>query len=62
MGSLKFMALGAYVNALFLGNFENACDELQRSLEALSADMVPHNGTALDNNAASGNGGVSSRL
>ena len=58
MGLLKFKAASAYVNALFLGNFEKACDELQRTLQALSADMVPHNGTALDNNAASGDGGL----
>ena len=49
-----FNARGAYVNALFLGNFGKACAELQRTLRALSADMVPHNGTAVRDNAAIG--------
>ena len=57
MALLEFNAPGAYVNALFLGNFKSACDELQRTLRALSVDMVPHNGTAVPDNAASGDGG-----
>ena len=48
---LKFKAPGAYVDALFLGNFSNACAELQRTLRALSADMVPQNGTAVHGSA-----------
>ena len=37
---------GAYIDALFLGKYEWACKELLRTLRELSADMVPHNGTA----------------
>ena len=56
MTLVKFEGLAAYIDALFLGNFEEACAELQSALRALSAEMVPHNGTAVRDNAASRQG------
>ena len=44
----------AYVDALFLGNYDRARDELQQTLRALSADMVPRNGTAVDHTRGGG--------
>ena len=53
MYNSKFKDHGAYIDALFLGNYREACKELQRTLRALpvSADtqVAPHslNGTAV---------------
>ena len=36
-----------YIDALFLGKYEWACDELQRTLQHVNADMVPRTGTSV---------------
>ena len=37
----------AYIDGLFLGKYEWACYELQRTLQEVSAEMVPRTGTSV---------------